>query len=157
VSIGLFFSLVTLGLSQALPPALFSGLTRYGVPPSVATQVAHLPPTAALFGAFLGYNPIGALLPHQLLASLPAADQASLLGKTYFPTLISAPFMSGLHVVFYVSAALCLIAAAASFLRGKQAIYPAAPGAPRPTPTVGARTGEENNGDGDNVISSCAD
>jgi MFS family permease len=146
VSIGLFFSLVTLGLSQALPPALFSGLTRYGVPASVASQVAHLPPTAALFGAFLGYNPIGALLPHQLLASLPAADQASLLGKTYFPTLISSPFMSGLHVVFYVSAALCLIAAAASFLRGKQTVYPAALGASVPTPAGDVTTDGENAG-----------
>jgi hypothetical protein len=42
--------------------------------------------------------------------------------------------MSGLHVVFYVSAALCLIAAAASFLRGKQTIYRSAPEVPVSAP-----------------------
>src|SRR5215469_15610441 len=124
VSIGLFFSIVTLGLAAALPSTLYSGLTRYGVPSATASAIAHLPPTAALFGAFLGYNPIGELLPPQVLQHISAADQAALLGKSYFPTLISSPFMSGLHVVFYVSAGLCVIAAAASFLRGKPTIHP---------------------------------
>ncbi|MGH2514570.1 MAG: MFS transporter, partial [Ktedonobacterales bacterium] len=55
VSIGLFFSIVTAGLASALPSTFFNGLTKYGVPSSAATQIAHLPPTAALFGAFLGY------------------------------------------------------------------------------------------------------
>ncbi|MGO8947605.1 MAG: MFS transporter [Ktedonobacterales bacterium] len=119
VSIGLFFSIVTIGLADALPSALFAGLTKYGVPAAAATEISHLPPTAALFGAFLGYNPIGELLPPSLLHALPAADQAALLGKTYFPGLISSPFMSGLHAVFYISAVLCLIAAGVSFTRGK--------------------------------------
>jgi MFS family permease len=128
VSIGLFFTIVTLGLASALPSTLYSGLTRYGVSSTAASQIAHLPPTAALFGAFLGYNPIGELLPPQLLQALPAADRAALLGKTYFPELISGPFMSGLHAVFYISAFLCLVAAGASLLRGKQVIA-APPGA----------------------------
>ncbi|MGO8949797.1 MAG: MFS transporter [Ktedonobacterales bacterium] len=129
VSIGVFFSIVTLGLAAALPRALTSGLTKYGVPAAAAGQIAHLPPTAALFGAFLGYNPIGELLPPQLLSRLPAADRAMLLGKTYFPEVISGPFMSGLHAVFYVSALLCLIAAGASWSRGKRTIYRNAPAA----------------------------
>ena len=120
VSIGLFFSIVTVGLANALPSALFAGLTKYGVPAAAATAISHLPPTAALFGAFLGYNPIGELLPPALLHVLPAANQAALLGKNYFPELISAPFMSGLHAVFYISAVLCLIAAGVSLMRGKQ-------------------------------------
>ena len=128
VSIGLFFTIVTLGLASALPSTLYAGLTKYGVPSAAASQISHLPPTAALFGAFLGYNPIGQLLPPQLLQALPAADRAALLGKTYFPQLISAPFMSGLHAVFYISAFLCLVAAGASLLRGKQVIA-ARPGA----------------------------
>jgi hypothetical protein len=123
VSIGLFFSIVTLGLAAALPTTLYSGLTRYGVPSAAATAIAHLPPTAALFGAFLGYNPIGELLPPQILQHLSGADRAALLGKTYFPNLISGPFMDGLHAVFYISAFLCLVAAATSLMRGKRVVY----------------------------------
>jgi MFS family permease len=119
VSIGLFFSIVTTGLVAPLPSTFFSGLTKHGVPASTAIQITHLPPTAALFGAFLGYNPIAQLLPPQVLSHISPANQAALLGKTFFPNLISAPFMDGLHAVFYTSAAMCIIAAGASLLRGK--------------------------------------
>jgi hypothetical protein len=59
------------------------------------------------------------------LQHLTAADQAALLGKTYFPNLISGPFMDGLHAVFYISAFLCLVAAATSLMRGKRIVYDA--------------------------------
>ncbi len=124
VSIGLFFTVVTLGLSATLPTTLYSGLTTNGVPSHAATQIAHLPPTAALFGAFLGYNPIQQLLPPPVLAGLSSTNRATLLGKQFFPHLISAPFMDGLHATFYISAALCVIAAIASFLRGKRSPFP---------------------------------
>src|SRR6266566_1400745 len=58
VSIGVFFSIVTIGLASALPSTLFKGLTQAGVPGTTANNIAHLPPTAALFAAFLGYNPM---------------------------------------------------------------------------------------------------
>jgi EmrB/QacA subfamily drug resistance transporter len=124
VSIGLFFSIVTAGLAATLPTTFFAGLTQYGVSASVATQIAHLPPTAALFGAFLGYNPVAQLLPPTTLHLLSPQNQAALLGKSFFPNLISGPFMVGLHAVFYVSAALCVIAAIASYLRGQRTISP---------------------------------
>jgi len=136
VSIGFFFSIVVAGLAATLPSTLSTGLTRNGVPAAAANQIAHLPPTAALFGAFLGYNPIQQLLPPTVLQALSASDRATLLGQSFFPQLISAPFMDGLHLVFYVSAAMCLIAAAASLLRGKQVIYPQ--GMPQDTLDSGA-------------------
>jgi len=123
VSIGLFFSIVTLGLAAALPSTLLTGLIANGVPDKAAIAIAHLPPTAALFGAFLGYNPIGELLSPAVLHAISPAHQAILLGKTFFPNLISTPFMESLHAVFYISAALCLIGAAASLLRGKRVVY----------------------------------
>ena len=123
VSIGFFFSIVTLGLAAALPATLSTGLITNGVPPQAATAIAHLPPTAALFGAFLGYNPIGELLPPTVLQAISPVHQRILLGNSFFPNLISVPFMDGLHAVFYISAALCLIAAAASLLRGKRVVY----------------------------------
>lgn len=121
-SIGVFFSLVIGVLANVLPTTFFNGLTKYDVPASVATQIAHLPPTAALFGAFLGYNPVAQLLPPQVLAAIGPTNSSILLGKEFFPHLISTPFMQGLHVAFYVSAALCLIGAAASFLRGPRLV-----------------------------------
>ena len=86
-------------------------------------MIAHLPPTSALFAAFLGYNPMSTLLPPHVLHALPFVSQANLLGHSFFPNLISPPFMIGLHGVFYLSAAMCFVAALASFLRGKHSTY----------------------------------
>jgi EmrB/QacA subfamily drug resistance transporter len=118
-SIGIFFSIVIAGLAASLPGTLSTGLSGAGVPLAVATQISHLPPTSALFAAFLGYNPMATLLPASVLHVLPVANQAHLLGKSYFPNLISPSFLVGLHGAFYLSAAMCLIAAAASASRGK--------------------------------------
>ncbi len=149
VSIGVFFSIVTAGLAASLPTTLYAGLTANGVPTSTATQIAHLPPTAALFGAFLGYNPVSQLVPPAVLQQIPAINQQVLLGHSFFPNLISDPFMVGLHAVFYVSAGLCLIAAIASFLRGQRAVLAPATGFAAPDqagsasqPAVGTKAEE---------------
>lgn len=123
VSIGVFFSIITVGLASSLQSTLFNGLSMAGVPAATAIKIAHLPPTAALFAAFLGYNPMSTLLPPNVLHALPAANQANLLGHSFFPNLISPAFMTGLHGVFYLSAAMCFVAALASFFRGKRFIY----------------------------------
>jgi len=91
VSIGLFFSIVTVGLASALPATLSTGLIANGVPDKTALTIAHLPPTAALFGAFLGYNPIGELIPPLVLHAISPAHQAILLSKSFFPNLIATP------------------------------------------------------------------
>src|SRR5947209_5287772 len=62
LSIGIFFSLLIVGLAGGLPGSLQHGLQAHGVPAGTATQIAHLPPVASLFAAFLGYNPIQQLL-----------------------------------------------------------------------------------------------
>lgn len=123
VSIGVFFSIITAGLAATLPTTLFSGLTKAGVPSATATHIAHLPPTSALFAAFLGYNPMATLLPSDVLHALPVSNQANLLGHSFFPNLISSPFIASLHSVFYLSAGMCLVAALASLLRGKRYVY----------------------------------
>ena len=120
VSIGVFFSLITAGLAATLGTTLATGLTKSGLPALVAAKIAHLPPTSALFAAFLGYNPMGTLVPADVLQALPAAKRAVLLGHSYFPNLISPPFAQGLHNVFYLSAVMCLIAAFVSLMRGSQ-------------------------------------
>ena len=121
LSIGIFFSLLIVGLSSKLPGALEGGLQAHGVPQAAAVKIAHLPPVASLFAAFLGYNPIQKLLGPALLHHLPAAQVSALTGRSFFPHLISAPFRAGLHAAFVFAIVACLVAAAASLLRGGRA------------------------------------
>ncbi|MGH9019619.1 MAG: MFS transporter, partial [Acidimicrobiales bacterium] len=117
LSIGFFFTVITLGLTASLPHALLSGLTREGVPAAVATPVSHIPAIGSLFSAFLGINPIKQLLGPKVLA-LPGVHAHALLAHGFFPGLISAPFAHGLHLAFLAAAAMCLLAAAFSWRRG---------------------------------------
>jgi len=123
VSMALFFTILIVVLSGSLPSALFTGLVHAGLPAHSASVVAHLPPTAALFSAFLGYNPMAHLLPSATLAHLSVATRTHLLGRSFFPGLIASPFMDGLRAAFYVSAGMSLIAAIASLLRGRHVIH----------------------------------
>ncbi|HEY5201664.1 MAG TPA: MFS transporter [Acidothermaceae bacterium] len=125
LSIGAFFSLMIIGLASSLPKTLTNGLQQQGVSHAVAHQVASLPPVSSLFAAILGVNPIQHLLaPSGTLATLPATNQQNLIGRTFFPNLISAPFHQGLVVVFAVAAVLSLLAAVASLLRGGRYVAP---------------------------------
>src|SRR5271154_5327805 len=118
LSIGIFFSLMIIGLSATLPATMFAGLRAHGVPFATAHAAAHLPPVSILFAAFLGYNPIEHLLGPHALAALPLHSRLTLTGKSFFPHLISAPFRGGLHEAFAFAIVACLIAAAASLMRG---------------------------------------
>ena len=46
LSIGVFFSLIVVGLSTHLPSAMYSGLAAQGVPDATAHQISQLPPLA---------------------------------------------------------------------------------------------------------------
>ncbi|MBV9665903.1 MAG: MFS transporter, partial [Actinobacteria bacterium] len=118
LSIGLFFSLMVVGLAGSLPATMSKGLIANGVPPQQAAVISHEPPVASLFAAFLGYNPMEKLLGPKTLASLPPANAAKITGKEFFPGLISKPFITGLRITFTASLIMCLIAAWASWLRG---------------------------------------
>jgi MFS family permease len=123
ISIGVVFTLLIAGLSSSLPSSLSNGLVKVGVPSGVAHQVATLPPVSSLFASVLGVNPIQHLLePTGVLAKLPAASQATLTGRQFFPSLLAGPFHSGLVVVFGVSATLSVLAGLASLLRGKRQV-----------------------------------
>jgi len=121
LSIGVFFSLMLVGLAATLPQAMEAGLLAQQVPAAVAHRVAAAPPVASLFAAFLGYNPMGELIPPAVLQALPPASVAMLTGKVFFPGLMSAPFILGLKYAFTFSAVLYLLSAAASWLGGRPA------------------------------------
>ncbi len=122
LSIGIFFTLIILGLSGGLPGSLYHGLLAHGVPAHAAARISHLPPTGALFAAFLGYNPMGQLL-GPLTGHLPHAQVVYLTGRSFFPSLVSPPFMTGLREAFDFAVAACVVAAIASWLRGGKYHY----------------------------------
>jgi MFS family permease len=141
LSIGIFFTLIILGLSSSLPSMLSHGLTAQGVPAVSAAKVAGLPPVSVMFAALLGYNPVQTLL-GPVLAHLPASHAAYLTGRSFFPSLITPAFASGLSVAFDFAIAACLVAAVASVLRGGKYIHQEEPdggeavaSAPSPTTT----------------------
>jgi len=127
LSIGIFFSLMVVGLAGTLPTALSSGLQQQGVSADVAQQVAELPPVGSLFAAFLGYNPVGELLAPFHTLQQPGVNAATLTGQSFFPQLITEPFHSGLVVVFGAAAVMMLLGAVASmFNPGTYATEPGA-------------------------------
>jgi MFS family permease len=127
LSIGIFFSLMIVGLANTLPAALTTGLTQQGVSASVAHDVANLPPVGSLFAAFLGYNPMAELLAPYGALHQPGVNADVITGQTFFPQLITEPFHSGLTVVFTAAAAMMVIGAVASmFSAGRYATEPGA-------------------------------
>jgi MFS family permease len=122
LSIGIFFTLIILGLASSLPTALNHGLVAQGVPSADAARIAALPPVSIMFAALLGYNPVQTLL-GPAISKLPASHAAYLTGHTFFPSLISSPFQHGLDIAFDFAIAACLVAALASLLRGRRYVH----------------------------------
>jgi MFS family permease len=141
LSIGIFFTLMIIGLMSSLPQNLLHGLTAHGVPPAVASRAAHLSPVSTLFAAFLGYDPVQHLIGPHALSQLPLAQQNVLTGRRFFPGLISAPFQAGLHAAFDFAIVASLLAAGASWLRGGRYVYsePESESEPAGESKIGAR------------------
>jgi MFS family permease len=123
LSIGIFFTLMIAGLANYLPKSLAAGLTKYGVPHATAITISHLPPVSVLFAAFLGYSPIKELVKPKVFNALSKHNQAVLTGHSFFPSLIAKPFSHGLGEAFIFAIVACLIAAAASWFRGKKYVH----------------------------------
>src|SRR5262249_54955583 len=120
LSIGIFFTLMIIGLAATLPHSLSAGLQANGVPETTAAQIGNLPPISVLFASFLGFDPAQSLIGPHVLAGLSDAHRAMIEGHTFFPSLISAPFRDGLHQAFTFAIAICLVAALASWSRGRR-------------------------------------
>ncbi len=127
LSIGVFFTIITIGLAAELPSTLFHGLVAQGVPAAAARKVAALPPIGSLFAAFLGFNPVAELLGGKAtlvgVYHLSPAHARYLLGRSFFPRLISPAFARGLHLAFDFAAGVSGVAAVASLLRGGRYVH----------------------------------
>jgi hypothetical protein len=149
LSIGIFFTLMILGLASTLPTALYHGLTSQGVNAATALRVSHLPPVGSLFAAFLGYNPMQTLLGPTTLSHLSPATAHYLTSREFFPQLISKPFSDGLTEAFAFAAGVCALGAVASLLRGGKYHYQEPGTVADPVPE-GAVAVEQSNGAGPN-------
>lgn len=124
-SMAMFFTILIVGITQRYPDAVTASLTAIGAV-KLAPLLNSIPPTGALFSAFLGYNPIGniiASLPPSMAAMIPPATQTTLEGTTWFPQTFATAFMPSLRISFYIGAALSLGAAILSALRGENYIH----------------------------------
>ena len=119
-SMAIFFTILIVGITQRFPDAMATSLASIG-----ATQLtpilSNIPPTGALFSAFLGYDPVSSILgalPPQMVSHIPLATINTLNGTTWFPTTFANAFIPSVRISFIFAAALSIIAAILSALRG---------------------------------------
>ncbi len=141
MSIGIFFTLMIAGLASSLPGALSGGLEAHGVAPAAAHHAGQTPPISVLFAAFLGYNPVQHLVGAEALAGVSPHAHAVLAGRAFFPHLIAQPFADGLDTAFGFAIVACLVAAAASLLRGGRYAHDEQPAAQTAGGGAGAGVG----------------
>ena len=124
-SMAIFFTIVIVGITQRFPEAMTSSLASIGAV-HLAPVLSKIPPTAALFSAFLGYNPVNAILanlPSSFVALIPSSTLNTLTGTTWFPSTLANAFVPSLQTSFYIGAILSAIAAILSALRGEKYIH----------------------------------
>ncbi len=120
LSMGMFFTIIVFGLTKAFPPMLTEALSTANATPLIPAMSA-IPPTGALFAAFLGYNPVQMILTGlspSLIASIAPTTITTLTGVVWFPTTLALAFMPSLSLSFYIGACLSFIAALFCALRG---------------------------------------
>jgi MFS family permease len=153
ISMAIFFTIVIVGLSSGLGTSVSHALSSAQVGPpdqGILTSVVASNPTGALFGAFLGENPMGVLLAGAATIPgwqpLPPATANALLAPHFFANAIQAAFGSALSEAFLFAGCVTAVSALISAFRGKRYIYgevvvpPAAPEAVAPDSGVTAST-----------------
>ncbi|QKQ99056.1 MFS transporter [Metallosphaera tengchongensis] len=125
LSIGIFFTIVIEVLYLAGPSSISSSLSAAGAS-QLIPYFSKIPPTASIFAAFLGYNPVSAILsqlPASVASSIPSSVVSTITSNTWFPQAIAPAFMGALRTAFLIGAILAYVAAVSSALRGRTIIY----------------------------------
>ncbi len=127
-SMAVFFTIVIVGIQGAFPNAVSNSLASLGPEhmASLVTTLGSIPPTGALFSAFLGYNPMDAILgalPASVLSAIPQNIVTILQSHDWFPKTLADAFMPSLRVSFIIGAVLSAIAAVLSAMRGERYVH----------------------------------
>jgi MFS family permease len=132
LSMGVFFTVVIVGIQGALPGAIhesFASLGSSQITPALqhlADQLSNMPPTNALFSAFLGYNPMGSILSAidpSIVSAIPKQIVTTLTSNYWFPQTLQLAFMPALRITFRIGAVLAGIAAVLSAMRGQRYVH----------------------------------
>lgn len=126
IGTSILFTIVSLALTLHLPVELANAANAAGAPQLTQTVFQNIPPTTAIFSAFLGYNPMQQILsslPHTLTQGISSSVLSTLESNTWFPNAFAPAFMSALRFALYINATLAFVAAIASALRGKKYVY----------------------------------
>jgi hypothetical protein len=121
----MFFTIIVVGLTKEFPAALSASLTSAGAA-QLIPAMSQIPPTGALFAAFLGYNPVQMILtglPLSVTGTIPPATLVILTGATWFPTTLAHAFMPSLASTFSLGAILSLVAAALCARGGEKYVH----------------------------------
>jgi len=122
LSMGMFFTIIVVGLTNAFPASLASSLTAANAS-QLAPALSSIPPTGALFAAFLGYNPVQTILAGvspAILATVAPATIALLTGSSWFPAMLAGAFMPSVALSFYIGAGISFVAALLCAMRGEK-------------------------------------
>ena len=139
VSLAIFFTIVIVGLAAGLGNSVHSALNaaHVGVPDTqILGGIVAANPTGALFGAFLGENPMSLLLlaASQVPGWTPLSTSAAqtLLAPHFFASAIAPAFTHAISEAFLFAGTVTAIGAVISSLRGARYIHEEV--APRRTP-----------------------
>jgi len=122
ISMAIFFSIAITIFSDNLPSSLYHIALSLGVPAVMAEQLSKLPPSGALFAAFLGINPVNSL-PPSMLSLIPPNALSAITSLKFFPSAIAPSFIKGLRDSLYIAITLTLIGAVLSAFRGGRYVH----------------------------------
>lgn len=132
LSLAIFFTVVILSLAAGLGGSVPGALSSAGVPSNDAAILGGAiasNPTGALFGAFLGENPMASILAAVSTAPgwtpLSHPVETTLLAPHFFAAAIQSSFGSAISGAFLVAGSLTVGGAIISSLRGRRFIYEA--------------------------------
>ena len=132
LSMAVFFTIVIVGIQGALPGAIHESFASLGFSQLTPTMqhledyLVSMPPTNALFSAFLGYNPMGSILSvmdSSIVSTIPKQIVTTLTSSYWFPQTLQLAFMPALRITFRIGAVLTGIAAVLSAMRGQRYVH----------------------------------
>ncbi len=117
ISMAIFFSITITIFSQDLPSSMYKIGISMGLPVSLSVMLSNIPPSGALFAAFLGINPMSSI-PSTVSSQIPQGALKILMSPQFFPSAVGPSFMTGLKYSLYIAMTLTLIGAVFSAFRG---------------------------------------
>ncbi len=146
VSMAIFFTIVIVALSGDLAGSAGQALAAIpitGPDQGILAGAISSNPTGALFGAFLGENPMGGILPAVAAAPgwqpLGASAMGALLAPRFFASAVAPAFGAALSDAFVFAGIVTASGAVISALRGGRFVYGERRREGPHAPTIGSR------------------